>query len=90
MTHPLNSSFPVGSLFAWCGPVCPICHNGFLGEHECRVEDLQRQIDGLQRKINELAARRPPQLRQCPCLRSNQTAVICMNVACPNATKVTC
>lgn len=88
MTVP-NSSVPAGSLYSWNGPVCPTCHRGYLGQHECTVEDLQRQIDQLQRKIDELS-RPVPQLRQCPCTPVNGGAEVCMNIACPFATRITC
>lgn len=30
------------------GPVCSICHRGYVGTHTCSSADLQRLIDGLQ------------------------------------------
>lgn len=90
MSEPLNSSIATGSLYSWNGPVCPSCHRGYLGQHHCSIDDLQRQVDQLQRTIDGLRAAPPAQLRQCPCTPVNGGARICMNVACPFATKVTC
>jgi hypothetical protein len=91
MTVPnsLNSSIPVGALYSFNGPVCPTCHRGYLGRHECSIGDLQQQIDALQAKIDQLNVR-PPQLHQCPCTPANGGARVCMNIDCPFATKVTC
>ena len=49
----LNSSATVRST-TWNGPICSTCHRGYIGHHECAVEDLQRRIDALQAKIDHI------------------------------------
>jgi hypothetical protein len=91
-TESLTSSFAVGGCTAWYGPVCSICHRGYIGRHECRVSDLQEKIDFLQKQIDEIKANqtrerkpdydltrwnKPYDTSGCPCRPENGGSGIC-------------
>lgn len=79
MTENINSSIGTGGVYSWNGPVCPICLRGYLGSHECNIDDLQMQIDMLQRKIDSLKSKQAsafdPSL--CPCSPTRGGSGIC-------------
>lgn len=54
--HTHNSSFPVGHVYSWNGPVCNVCGQGYLNEHKCEVSVLKAKIAALQAAIEELEA----------------------------------
>lgn len=71
---------------SWNGPVCPICHKGYLGSHVCDVADLQAQIERLQQLIDSrpvVADTNPYTHRQqfdpstCPCSPARGGSGIC-------------
>lgn len=38
----------------WNGPVCATCCRTYIGEHTCRVQDLEAQIELLRARIAEI------------------------------------
>lgn len=49
-----NSSFPVGSVYSWNGPVCQVCGQGYIGSHVCKINVLKDKIAELQKLIEEI------------------------------------
>lgn len=60
-----NSSFPVGSVYSWNGPVCNVCGQGYIGKHTCKVSVLKDKIAELQKVIDRIEAE-PAPMKCCP------------------------
>lgn len=63
----------------WNGPVCPTCHRGYIGSHECQIADLQAQIARLQSEIDRINGRQRRSFDPsgCPCNPANGGSGIC-------------
>lgn len=54
--HHVRTDSPAIITHLWNGPVCPVCRRGYIGTHECSVEDLRAIIADLERRIAAVAA----------------------------------
>lgn len=61
-----SSSFPVGSVYSWHGPVCNICGQGYIGNHTCRTSVLRDKIAELQKMIDKIEKKQQDPLKCCP------------------------
>lgn len=52
-----STSAPRVDVYLHNGPVCQTCGRGYIGAHECSAADLQRMIDGLQAKLDQIEQR---------------------------------
>lgn len=52
----IASALKAGDAYLWNGPVCPTCHHGYCGQHQCDPDVLDALADALHRQADTIRA----------------------------------